>query len=460
MGEHMRPGFFAFPRHQVQGTLDWIGKLQPSVVKGFLSVTSGQWWGEVSRLSPGSLRILVHGEASDNPDMSTPEADAESTARAVDSDSRLPRLIILKNEPHIWDGPAVRRQVADYTCRWLTRAHQLGLNGVVGEFSNGWQHVAAIDGDDWWADFGAVEATMGPGDYWGLHEYWGSKGPLAWWPWTCGRHMLSPTTHSIIIDECGFDLNVDGAGDNGGWVGRLDADAYVGQIVQYHQLLYDPRVKGTAIFLFDYDNNHWASFDLWPIMDRLSRCWQECSYRDPRTVAPASMSMSVTAGQPVLAPAAGIVDKVESGYIRINCWWGFVYLTNMASVSVQAGSTVSAGQVLGMTGAATHMTVSVFGPPPALSAQPAPAPAAQPTSGGTAVDLIETMRNTVINAINKDSPIPYNPQAAFPQFARQHNLGAPLTVELNVQDCRCQGYAMGWVWAKIGDWGNIHLETY
>jgi len=368
----MRPGFFAFPRHQVQGTLDWIARLQPSVVKGFLSVTSGQWWGEVSRVSPGSIRVLVHGEVSDNPDMSTPERDAESTARAVDVDKRLPRLIILKNEPHIWDGPAVRRQVTDYTCRWLARAHQLGLSGVVGEFSNGWPHTQPIDSDEWWLDFLAIDAAMAAGDYWGLHEYWGTKGPLAWWPWTCGRHMLCPTQHGILIDECGFDMNVDGAGDNGGWAGRLTPDAYVAQIVQYHQLIADPRVKGTAIFLLDYDNNHWASFDVWPVIDRLAARWPDCLHTDPRATPPAQPTPAVVAGRPVLATSDAVVDKASGGNVRLNCYWGFVDVSGLMSTAVQPGATVAAGQTIGTAGAATQARAIPF-----LASAPA-TPAAPP----------------------------------------------------------------------------------
>ena len=73
---------------------------------------------------------------------------------------------------------------------------------------------------------------------------------------------------------------------------------------------------------------------------------------------------------------------------------------------------------------------------------------------------LEKLRNSVINAINRDSPLPYNPLAAFPKMARANKLGAPLTVEMDVDGFRCQGYAMGWLWALIPRWDTVTVETY
>jgi hypothetical protein len=53
--------------------------------------------------------------------------------------------------------------------------------------------------------------------------------------------------------------------------------------------------------------------------------------------------------------------------------------------------------------------------------------------------------------------VPYNPDAAFPVYAREHGLGVPLTHEFDLNDTiRAQGYAGGIVYATIGDWANIH----
>lgn len=55
--------------------------------------------------------------------------------------------------------------------------------------------------------------------------------------------------------------------------------------------------------------------------------------------------------------------------------------------------------------------------------------------------------------------IPFNPIAAFPRYAREHNLGNPETEEFDFShagvDYRGQGFSQGIVFARVGDWGNI-----
>ena len=89
--------------------------------------------------------------------------------------------------------------------------------------------------------------------------------------------------------------------------------------------------------------------------------------------------------------------------------------------------------------------------PPAVPQPSEPAPGATP---------VERIRNTIINAIAQDTPIPYNAAAAFPVRARQLTLGAPLTGEHDVDGYRCQGYALAIVYAPIGQWGDIRTLDY
>ena len=63
----------------------------------------------------------------------------------------------------------------------------------------------------------------------------------------------------------------------------------------------------------------------------------------------------------------------------------------------------------------------------------------------------ETIRRAAWQALG----IPYNPDAAFPRYAREHDLGNPVTREVDVAGYRLQGYAGGIVYARIGDWDNI-----
>ena len=55
--------------------------------------------------------------------------------------------------------------------------------------------------------------------------------------------------------------------------------------------------------------------------------------------------------------------------------------------------------------------------------------------------------------------IPFNPQAAFARYAREHELGTPQTDEFDFSykgvNYRGQGFSGAIVFAKVGDWDNI-----
>lgn len=392
----MRPGIFAFPRHQ--NLIPFIQQFQPSVVKAFASVTSPDWWKAAREAAPSAIQVLVHGEISDNPNLDYPERDAEDTARLLDGGPGFPRLVICKNEVlHSTHPLAYWATWSDYMRRWITRAHQLGFNGVVGQINSGHPSTYLIDGSDQWLRLQDVDNNMNAGDYWGLHEYWGTAGPLMWWPWTCGRHMMMPFNHNILIDECGFDKYTEAAEPDiqkRGWAANLTPEQYASQIVLYHHMLSDPRVKGTCLFLMDYDNNEWQSFDMWPMRDQLlaeNYDWDGSNYF---TVLPARLSfplstyvknsdgtpritqtfaehpspakgldISCYTGSPVLAADDGIVDKVidlgaESygKYIQVNHLWGFTLYAHLSQWEVAKGHAVAAGEVIGLSGNTGHST--------------------------------------------------------------------------------------------------------
>lgn len=74
--------------------------------------------------------------------------------------------------------------------------------------------------------------------------------------------------------------------------------------------------------------------------------------------------------------------------------------------------------------------------------------------------LDEVLRNAAWNRRG----LAYNPNAAFPIYARQHNLGSPLTGEFDVnwqgKAYRVQGFTGAIVYAEVGDWGNIKRESW
>ncbi|MEJ2209840.1 MAG: N-acetylmuramoyl-L-alanine amidase [Anaerolineae bacterium] len=55
--------------------------------------------------------------------------------------------------------------------------------------------------------------------------------------------------------------------------------------------------------------------------------------------------------------------------------------------------------------------------------------------------------------------IPFNPRAAFPRYAREHNLGTPQTEEFDFSykgvNYRGQGFSEAIVYAQVGDWENL-----
>jgi hypothetical protein len=55
--------------------------------------------------------------------------------------------------------------------------------------------------------------------------------------------------------------------------------------------------------------------------------------------------------------------------------------------------------------------------------------------------------------------VPFNPLAAFPRYAREHDLGTPQTDEFDFSykgvNYRGQGFSKAVLFAKVGDWGNI-----
>jgi len=76
-------------------------------------------------------------------------------------------------------------------------------------------------------------------------------------------------------------------------------------------------------------------------------------------------------------------------------------------------------------------------------------------------DLLQTIRNAAWQKVG----VPFNPDAAFPKYAREHGLGAPVPgtgefdVRINGVDYRIQPFVGGIVYCIVGDWGNVkHMQ--
>jgi len=68
-----------------------------------------------------------------------------------------------------------------------------------------------------------------------------------------------------------------------------------------------------------------------------------------------------------------------------------------------------------------------------------------------------SLEERIRNAAWQLRGVPYNPDAAFAKYAREHDLGAPLTTEAygHVEGYALQAFVGGIVYAKVGDWGNV-----
>lgn len=62
------------------------------------------------------------------------------------------------------------------------------------------------------------------------------------------------------------------------------------------------------------------------------------------------------------------------------------------------------------------------------------------------------------------SGFPYNQEAAFPRYAREHNLGNPETPEFDFTykgvRYRGQGYSKGIVFAAVGQWDQMQVAMW
>lgn len=67
--------------------------------------------------------------------------------------------------------------------------------------------------------------------------------------------------------------------------------------------------------------------------------------------------------------------------------------------------------------------------------------------------------DTIRSAIWGMAQITFSSTSSFAAYARQHNLGAPITNESDIGNVRAQGFANGIVFATIGQWDKIgHLS--
>jgi murein DD-endopeptidase MepM/ murein hydrolase activator NlpD len=511
----MKPGFFCLPRHDPTLLADVIRRVQPSLVKFWISSTSAGQVRAWRESSPSTVFLAVDGGIGDNPEKNSLDFDLKAKAREHVSawcrwrDQGFGSLYMTYNEPPVWSGKEYRKRLVEYTAEALRQAHAAGINLCIFNFSVAWPK-AVLDDENWWPEFEPAIKEMRAGDYLGLHEYWPRQGPLdlAVYPWMAGKHRLCPYNVPILISECGLDQATVEGGANRGWRLYLSAEQYVEQLKQYHATL-DPRVKGTAIFLLDYENNVWESFDLrycaslltaegWdrpnpmaapakvllPLDNpRVTQWFGENPgyYKQFGVAGHNGIDFGCAVGTPIKTVAAGKVFKIRKdtgGYgwsVWINHGWGVTLYAHLSAINVQAQQDVSAGQTIALsgntgnsTGPHLHFGMRIYGThnvamndwidPKAMLGLGATTPSSAPAPEIAVPE--DAIRNAIWNKIGTDGVIAYNPDAAFAKKAREWKLGAPLTNEHDIGEYRAQGFAGGIVFARIGDWSNVKRLDY
>jgi murein DD-endopeptidase MepM/ murein hydrolase activator NlpD len=473
----IRPGFFIFSVHEPTLCRELIRDVQPSLVKVWASVTSAGQLQDWKYTSPNTIFLVVDGDIGDSStkhqldDIPTLVRD-HSAQWARWRDRGYGSLWMTYNEPPIWYGHDYRARFTDYTARALEAAHGYGLNLCIFNFSVSWPW-ANIDAENWWPEFTPGVNSMRAGDYLGLHEYWGSHGPtdLGALPWLTGKHKLCPYNVPLLISECGIDLAVEPNHPHQGWAGAMEPQAYYHQLRQYHAML-DPRVKGTAIFLMDYQNREWETFDIrrlaneglfkgeWDMADpvpvpsrvrlpvdgtpRVTQWYGENAayYQQFGVAGHGGIDFGVVVGTPVKSVSAGRVTRVQklsTGYgwnVIINHGWSQSLYAHLSRIDVAEQQDVSEGQQIGLsgntgnsTGPHLHFGMRVYGQNiPAMNDWIDPA-VMLGLKDAPEDDVDEATKTEIRNTVWNQMGIAYNPDAALAKFAKAKGLGAPKDAE-------------------------------
>jgi hypothetical protein len=89
---------------------------------------------------------------------------------------------------------------------------------------------------------------------------------------------------------------------------------------------------------------------------------------------------------------------------------------------------------------------------PVIDEEPEVTPPPPPDDSG---ELDAATLRTIREESWRQVRVAFNRDSAFARYARQRNLGAPLTNEYDIGNFRAQGFTGGIVYARIGDWNNI-----
>jgi len=394
--------FYVIPRHFPALIDEYVASRKPPVMKvriGCSSATQVQAW---HRSSPGTIIVAVDGPLVDNHAALETQEPKALAREEVDAFCRWQDVgwrqcvFMRKNEPHLWIGTDFIKRWVDYTCEGLRLGKQRGVYGqMVGNTNTGWPRSIGTDDVNWFNYMAPIFPLLGANDYWSAHEYFGPYGPLAGkdsHPYLVGRHWQIPYECKIILGELGMDRHVEDGQGNRGWRGAVTLEQYV-EMLHTATTLLSPKVRGYCLFVLDYENNQWESFDLVELLkrpdllDRLSapaaslvvvpkltcpvpepyRLTQKFRenpgyYRQFGVEGHNGLDFSVVTGTPIRACDAGKVVKVQhsgTGYgnaVWLSHIWGWSLYGHASETLAQAGQTVRAGDVIMRSGNSGNST--------------------------------------------------------------------------------------------------------
>lgn len=249
------------------------------------------------------------------------------------------------NEPNVWVPGGVEATVK-YTVALCDEgiAHDMGILAL--SLGVGWpgnNDTATVhDTPPDWSSYAPVHEAIKRGNgrhYLGLHSYWTINGPTANWGWLAGRFTKCPWPDvKIIIGECAYSASVANSTPvptaNQGWGGRMGADKYTSQLIEYHNLcVQDPRFYGMCVYLSDYANKEWRTKDLLPAYNDIMRRKGELKSRaatgtqptpPPIVVPPVTPPVPpIVVVPPVTPPTTGTpVMRWPLDKLTVTQWWG------------------------------------------------------------------------------------------------------------------------------------------
>jgi len=126
-----------------------------------------------------------------------------------------------------------------------------------------------------WPMFQPALDAMEPGDYVGVHEYWGTSPHTSTWHTTRWRHVPELEGVPLLVLETGRDYVPDEKiprekwGHSGWRAGGISVGEYLAEIEQYDEMLRQwPNVRGAALYTNGVANDpKWTAYDcnkIWP----------------------------------------------------------------------------------------------------------------------------------------------------------------------------------------------------